>query len=519
MFNLFDFVEEFYRECDYMEEIISYKQTESFLLYLSWQNKSEEELHRAWQQLQSFYMYLTHNEVPSEIMDRQRLLASAGWCCRNIGEFPVDINEVQEYMALISDFYRHTMGKNLHLEQISSLELEEMLTQCRQQLILGNSTTSKAATALSLQTGSDLEEKIILDMDSAMEELLYRTGCYFDSQDDKHIFRQGYYKYAELSVQVDPYLAQAEDREERLWLPYILEFRLEDGSDLTPLEYYLNLEQLDLSVPVEKAAYFLGRELVNAPEIYFTITSSLGHGLYACRDFFTGQDYTFTFDTEQTRGLDSWLFRCRLAYGEILLPSCLQFINLLPMQQARLRKDLEIVRQWLSVGRGRLLSWPNILNKHTFLMRALVTAFGQELLELKQESYEPLLFYRPEELVEDGVTTALDQMYRPDMLSLKELEQIKQLWCDFKAAADPLPLPPALWALALMETYLVMNNPQRRGTLEKLMGDNKPAQLACISGGRQLEQVLQLQEYDPRYCSLMGSFRKFILKEVQEDEM
>ena len=503
--NVYDQVENFYSQDLLWEPVIKQEWVEGFLRQKAWQGLDDNRLKELWKQIELFIMYLNYadNDDLNEITVAEYSFAIE-WLGERVSGFKATLKRVQHLFNALIDFYSYLFDKKLinDINEITEAAQKiaggKKLTLIKSGLRVDNFRLVEDDVDQLTGFDADFNQHLGGIIGEAIEGLMLKLGKYFHKEDFAEDFERALYLY------IGPFERVPEEGKDEFWLGFwdyfLFDYHLVE-SDVKPLEYFNMVYGEKLGIEESRIL----KELLNSKFTVFYIKKILSPSSVECVNLFTDEVFTLPLLDFDYKSLKKLLF-----FGHIF-PTGLVMINYLSSVEisANLRRRIkdEVIRQTeifaVQKPDGTL---EDFFNRHALVFRHTVKI----LVTLSKVNVTSRIHLgRSYPIVEDKrvpnqtVIKLLHELALTHAFSLHDQKLLEKMWYDFSQLAEIIVRKPATWAGAIFYAYAEVNSTKH--VLVKEIADQLEISSTIIyKNGKQVEQVLQLQVFDPRYLSEEG---------------
>ncbi|WP_337384196.1 hypothetical protein [Acidaminococcus timonensis] len=508
MANVYDAIEEFYRNDAGWEQVIPQADMEAYFRHLAWHGICDRELQHRWELLVMLCIYIENAEMTLDEMTEDDVIDMVSWCGRNVVDYQISYDSVRDFLDTVGTFF-------VFLKQQGKLENSLAPYLARQQLLKDDGTLAIIDRNGNYLPGEEKRERksappsegrVFLNAGESLNGLMGEIHQFFQKEEFNLDFERSVtlYEYSQGVLDVE------NDGMDRFWRGYwdyfLFDYHLIEG-DIIPLEYFRRHGN---------SAYpQLVNELCMGFLSIFTIEEMVDEDRFVCRDFLTGEPYFLAFPLEGDAPLEDRVYMGHVFYNRSMGMNYLQSFVLKPLARKRLLEVLNQCRDWYDVQRPGV-DWAEFLERESLVCRTILRQISQNPAgcsfpyTTRQEKYLPRPLPEKLTVVEKLAQELLLVSGRSDY----DVELVRHMWQDF-LAREPFVggFEPQVWASALLENFLEIN--------EKRAAQKKPFFLETYGVSNQnlnraymeIRTQLKLEPSDPRYLDELGFlmlFSKFV---------
>lgn len=503
--NVYDQVRIFYGQEVLWEPIIKQEWVEGFLRQKAWQGLEDDKLKELWKQIRTFIMYLNyadHDDL-NEVTVIEYSFAIQ-WLADRVTGFKATLKNVRHMFDVLIDLYSYLLTKKL----ISDIEV---LKEAAQKIAGGKKLKLMKTDSMSEQfqlVEDDIDKLTALDAEysqqlgsvigEAIEGLMIKLGKYFHKADFSEDFERALYLY------IGPFERTPEEKKDEFWLGFwdyfLFDYHLVE-SDVKPLEYFNMVYSDKLNIEENKVL----KELLSSNFTAFYINKISSPNSVECVNLFTNEIFNLPLLDFNYKSLKKLLF-----FGHIF-PTGLVMINYLSSVEisTNLRRRIkdEVLRQ-TEIFR---IQKPNatlddFFNRHALVFRHTV----KSLVTLSKVNVTSRIqLDRTYPVIEDkrvpnqAVIGFLGELVLSHGYSQYDQKLLEKMWYDFNQLAEITIRKPAVWAGAIFYAYAAVNH-ITHVVVQEIADQLEISTGSIYKGNAQIEDVLQLQSFDPRYLSEEG---------------
>ncbi|WP_378956619.1 hypothetical protein [Pelosinus sp. sgz500959] len=503
--NVYDQVRMFYSQDLLWEPIIRQEWVEGFLRQKAWQGLDDDKLKDLWRQIEMFIMYLNYADHAdlNEITVIEYSFAIE-WLVEHIAGFKATLKRVHHLFNVLIDFYSYLFNKKL-INDIDEIKeaAQKIAGGKKLKLIKVDSMVERFRLVednVDKLTGLDAEFNHQLGsvIGEAIEGLMLKLGKYFHKEDFAEDFERALYLY------IGPFERVPEEGKDEFWLGFwdyfLFDYHLLE-SDVKPLEYFDMIYGEKLSAEESQVL----KELLNSKFTVFYVSKILNPNSVECVNLFTDEIFSLPLLDFDYKSLKKLLF-----FGHVF-PTGLVMINYLTSVEmsTNLRRRIkdEVVRQ-TEIFRIQKsdATLEDFFNRHALVLRHTVKI----LVTLSKVNVTSTIHLdRSYPVVEDkrvpnqAVIELLHELVVSHGYSLHDQKLLEKMWYDFSQLTEINVRKPATWAGAIFYAYAEINNTNH--VVVKEIAEQLDISTGSIyKNSTQIDHILQLQVFDPRYLSEEG---------------
>ncbi|MCE5285525.1 MAG: hypothetical protein LLG02_06730 [Pelosinus sp.] len=504
MKNIYDQVKLFYDQENEWEPVIEQELVEGFFRQKAWQGLTDEKLQNIWKNLRMFIMYLEYEETRDlENISLEDYSLLIEWLDDNITDFVKDLAAVREFFAVLIDFYRYLISKKV-ISNLLGLE------QAAKEIAGGDTLNLKALEdelepaelfvdkPVDLSQGlSELSSHTAQLVGEMVEQLMSKLGTYFQHRSFNDDFERALYLYT------GPLDNVPEEGQEEFWLGFwdyfLFDYHLMQD-DTTPLNHF-NLDYGDKLTPDEKRIL---NDLLSAQFTVFYVNRVVNHDWVECINLFTEEKFELPFMFDLT-SLKKMLF-----FGHVFSRGLMMINYVTSMEvSTRLRRRIkdEVIRQHKVFQiQEPEADMQGFFTRHALVVRhtidILVTLAKVNVTPAAQleRKFPPALEPRT---ANEEVTKWIEKGSLKYNFSRQDIKLMQRLWFDFNQRDKLLVRKPAVWAVAVMYTYMKLNYSSNFHMGE--IAEHLDISVGSVrTNSHRIFDKLGLESFDPRYLSEEG---------------
>jgi hypothetical protein len=498
--NVYDQVQVFYDEAIVWEPIIQQEWVEGYLRQKAWQGISDDKLKDIWHPIQLFILYLTHfnNEDLDEISIAEYSFM-VKWLSENVSSFKATLKSVRHFFNVLIEFYTYLFSKKfiVSLDEIKEAA-QEISGGKKINLLKSESIIESLKDMEDTSDASDDKISFGIVIGEAVESLMLKLGKYFQQQEFTEDFERALYLYT------GPFDNVSEEVEEDFWLGFwdyfLFDYHLLEN-DLKPLEYF----NITCNERLNTEEYQILQSLLGSNFTVFYIKRIISQDLVECVNLFTNE--TFQLPTPE---FDYKTLKKLLFFGHIFSKG-LVMINYVTSLQVSINlrnriKDEVIRQKEIFIIQEPEATLTDFFKRHALVVRhtinILVTLAKVNVTSLNQlERIYPIIEAKREP--NGAVRALLHDLVVEYGLSRFDERLLEKMWYDFCQMNVVNVRKSVIWATALLLTYIQVNGVNNI-TAEQI-ADKSGISITSIKKKRaELYEVLQLENFDPRYLSEDG---------------
>ncbi|MBP2660827.1 MAG: hypothetical protein H6Q69_3859 [Firmicutes bacterium] len=498
--NVYDQVQIFYNEAIVWEPIIQQEWVEGFLRQKAWQGISDDKLKDTWHQIQFFILYLTHfnNENLDEIsLEEYSFIVK--WLSENVSGFKITLKSVRHFFSILIEFYTYLYTKKMIINLDEIKEAAQEISGGKKINLLKSQSIIEGLKNME-DVSEHFDDKVLFGIviGEAVESLMLKLGKYFQQQEFTEDFERALYLYT------GPFDNAAEEVEEDFWLGFwdyfLFDYHLLEN-DLKPLEYF-NTTCGERLTPDE---YKILQSLLGSSFTVFYINRIISQDLVECINLFTNETFQLPTPDFNYKILKNLLF-----FGHIFSQGLVMINYVTSLEVSiNLRKRIkdEVMRQneifMIQEPKATLADFFKrhaLVVRHTINILVTLAKVNVTLLSQLERSY-PII--KEKRMAKESVTSLLHNLVVEYGLSRFDERLLEKMWYDFCQLSVVNVRKPENWAVGLLLAYAQINGVINIAIDQ--VAEKKGISLASIYKTRtQLFEVLQLENFDPRYLSEDG---------------
>jgi hypothetical protein len=502
MENVYEKVRAFYEEDEeHDESILSRDWVEGFLRQKAWQGCSEKQLDELWSNLQLFAAYIAEHDFEFldslTVDDYHQVL---WWIHDSFQDFALTLKNIRHFFAVLVEFFEYLQSKNF-ADAYTVLQAASLEIAGGRRLKLRKPPRRKDNSfSKDIDESSSLElpvEEMAMVVAAAVEGLMGKLGSYFQQTQFMNDFERALFLYT------GPFESVPDNEYHDFWLGFwdyfLFDYHLLDN-DFVPLEYFRTITADRLS----QQEHQLMKELLNARYSVFYIHRIVNVDFVECIDLFTNEIFQLPQPAFDYRKIKRMLFFGHVFSGDMTLINYVTSIEVSPNLRRRIVEEVIMQKRIYEVQEPGA-TWQQFLARYALnvkytvdillsLAKVNVTPFDM-LKKAYKKSGKPIGY--------TAVTKLLAELMPEFGFSSYDVKLAQQLWADYCSAVHPKVRDNEIWAAAVLYVYSKMNG-HHRVMATHLAGDLDKTSSGIYACGKKLKQVLELEEFDPRYLSEEG---------------
>ena len=501
MENVYEKVRVFYEEDEeHDESLVSRDWVEGFLRQKAWQGCSEAQLDELWSHLQLFAAYIAEQDFEFldslTVADYQQAL---WWIHDNFEDFALTLKNIRRFFVALVEFFEYLQSKDF--ADAAVIETAALEIAGGRRLKLRKPPRGKSSSHPKAMAGSSLVELPVEEMATlvaaAVEGLMGKLGNYFQQTQFMNDFERALFLYT------GPFESVPDNEYYDFWLGFwdyfLFDYHLLDN-DFVPLEYFRTITADSLSQQEQQ----LMKELLNARYSVFYIRRIVNADFVECIDLFTNEVFQLPQPSFDYRKIKRMLFFGHVFSGDMTLINYVTSIEVSPNLRRRIVEEVIMQKQIYEVQEPRA-TWQQFLARHALNVKYTVDI----LLSLSKVNVTPFDLLKKaykksgKPIGYTAVTKFLAELMPEFGFSSYDVKLAQQLWADYCSAVQPKVRDNKIWAAAVLYVYSKMNG-HHRVMATHLAGDLDKTSSGIYACGKKLKQVLELEEFDPRYLSEEG---------------
>ncbi len=509
MDNVYDLVEDFYRNDAGWNFLLRREYAEGFLRTEAWQGKTPEELYDIWDQLTMLCLYLGNTELMLGDMSADDFVDCVAWCGRNVSEFEADYERTGYFLETCSRLYKYLHKKNVISSADAPREAaEKLLAGGRMNIINPDGSFAEGYSERNQYTVPDASNKIFLNVSERMQEIYAAMHEFFtESRFSVDLERASVLYHGVFGSALNNSAKSREEAFHSFWDYFLLDYRLM-LRDIHPLEYFYR------TVCGKDSAYYdaefarrnsdILEEFISSRLILFMVEGINSEGNYLCRDFLTKESYQLSLPLSEDFDTTDMLFIGHLFYNGNMLTDNVRGYKIERINALLLRDTLNRVFNWVSVQQEQptwqwfTANYPMVLRNMAFLYAAGIAHRNfNNYTEHNRFASAP---YNDETLVAGLIKNIMLKNY----FSVADVKLATQMWCDLQAAgASAGAYSETVWAAGIIYAFVKLNGAYTffDDHIAKFCGTEPESMKAAAE---HVQQLLGLEEHDPRYSNEEG---------------
>ena len=499
MKNVYENVEEFYRELSDYYPMITRSIVDGYLRQRAWQGLGNDDLESVWIVLQAFLRYVIYEEFIDldkiTESDYQNLLL---WIIDDVKRDNDEDKALKDIFIVLKDFYVYLTKKNLLLS-LEGLNKAEQKFSTVESLALSNESFTEATIFDdNFQEADLLSEDIADKLNLLLERLLSDIGHYFKGEKFIADFNRA------LGLYSGPFNAIPEDDGEDFWLGFwdyfLFDYHLIE-TDNKPLAHFYKMKQ-DVLTHDEKHVI---ADLLQAKFTVFYIKRILNNSMVECVDLFTDKVMKLPMPEYGVGDYKKMLFYGHIYVNGIVM---LNYISSIPVSKIlRKRFKEEMLHQYvLYKNQEPLADIADFFKRHAILVRHTIDILVN-LAKLNVVQPERLnIHFKQNAIIDDpdfNITVLLKVMAKKYQLSLYDTKLLLKMWCDYSISRKNSQEKPELIASSMFLIFIEMNGIHHVNS-EVLKRELNLPEDELNQGMHDIIETLDLQEFDSRYLTEEG---------------
>lgn len=506
MENVFDLVDDFYRQDEEWNTVLRQEYAENFLRTKAWQGAGDDELKKYWDYITVLCIYLGNSDNFLGDMSGEDFIDCVGWCGRNISDFTVDYGNVKGFLGAMSELYAHLQRRKVITSAAAPREAEKkLLTEDGRVGMMDEEGNFLPGYARYGQYATpDLPAKVFLNISEKLNGLLSSVRTFFAEKSYHRDIERAAFLYS--GVLLSGAAAEKPGTEEYaqcFWDYFLFDYRML-ARDITPLEhFYSNICAGGFSREGRVSRDII-KELLQARLVLFSVEEEGPDGMYSCRDFLTGEQYQLLLPVEEGVDTENFLFLGHIFYNKTMVMNFVRGMLIPPSVRKRLRAVLEQARDWFAVRCGGQMEWEDFIKRNPMFLRH-ITLIYSAYIRLEGFNYATTVReYEPAPLAGDEVCELIESMMKPYSFSSYDIRLTRQIWSDYRQLSGQQARMPEVWAAAAVKNFIDLNGVYNYD-LPKIseMCFNVPQQ-AIRAAAETVRGRLGTALHDPRYINEEG---------------
>lgn len=509
MLNVFDVVGDFYAQDEEWNTVLHRSYVENYLRTRLWQGAPEEELFQDWEHIMVLCIYLGNSDNFLGDMSRENFIDCVGWCARNVSDFVLTPQRVEEFLDSISRLYTHLQKKRIISSASAPQEAKaKLLLNGELQMLDASGHFLPRYERYNLYSTPDLPAKVFLNIGERLDALLQALRHFFEDKRYKKDIERATFLYAGILmtgvVQEKP---GSDEYAQCFWDYFLFDYRM-IANDKVPLQHFYDcMEEIGFSTSGRVSRDVL-LELLQAKLSFFTVQSRTEDGLYSCIDIFTGEDYMLMLPFDYDVVTENMVFMGHIFYNKTMVMNCLRGLQMPKSSYKRFMKVMKQAKEWINIRCGRKkLDWEEFISRFPMFVRhmSLIYSAYVKLDGFNVETSHA--HYQPAPMLEDAVTEEIEYSMRPYAFSAYDIRLTKQLWSDYVAASNKNVAAirrPEIWAAGAINCFVQANG----------VYNYKPEHISTMCNGvpvstinrttDEIESWNGVEQHDPRYLNEEG---------------
>ncbi|MBO6265237.1 MAG: hypothetical protein J6M57_04430 [Acidaminococcaceae bacterium] len=506
MINIYDIINDLYTDDEGWNQVLRREYAEQFLRTEAFRGASDDDLLDIWGQVMYLLIYCGNTGCKIGDMTSEDLIYCISWCQRNIADFEVNYDSVEQLLSVIHRLLVFLKHKKAITDDDAALRCKAKLLGADKKLNLFNSDGSLPDEYEKYRTNRepDLDTKIFMQMGKKLTDLFYLMKNYFN--DDSFRYERKRARLSYFGSDSEPDFEKRPEIEASFWEFFLFDFHLSDTNQ-RPVEafyeYYKSHPDPDYEKS-NKALTVLLESMQKVRLMVFTIEGEDEDGWYLCRDFFTGSISELSLPLDDNIDTGNLLCLAHVFEDGNLITEYLWSVYVKPLARKALLKRFSSLLEWYRVSEPGA-DWENFCENNAALITHMVGYAGMQdtILEpfrwsTKIRNYKPSLIKE-----DDPVHQFIIRFSRLLHISWKDRKNLLQMWSDFYTE-HPVSFFSTdeyiVWALAILGSYMTL-------TETYLLDIVSYAEKTKIEGWRIHDRMqiirtaLNLEHFDPRYCS------------------
>jgi len=507
MTNIYDVVDELYSDDEGWNTVLKRRYAEQFLRTEAFRGATDDEMLEIWQQVMYLLIYCGNTSYKIGDMTGEDFIYCINWCQRNIGDFELDYESVDNFLSVIQRLLSF-------LKQKKAISSDTAASKCRLRLLGADGTLLLFQKDGSLpeeyeryrtNREPDLETKVFMQLGQKLSILFDMMQKYFD--DPCFSLDRCRACYAYFGTETEP--DKNQERPElfaSFWEYFIFDYRLRD-TDERPIEHFYKyyIKHPDpRHGKTNKALTALLESMLKVQMMVFTIEREEADGWFSCKDFFTGSISELSLPVDETIDFRGILCIAHVFEDGNLITEYLRSVIVDSAARKSLYNQLSAFLACYRVSHPGA-DWERFVNDNPALVMHMVACAGAADMALKPV-YPAVkdLDYKPAVLrKEDPVHQYLLHFGKLLHMSWQDRQNLMQMWGDFYSLRPVACFSDEdfmIWTLAVLENYMDITRTYLLDLTpyaEKVHIDTR--RVAERSGI--IQDVLHLEAFDPRYMS------------------
>ena len=497
MDNVYDLVADFYDNDEGWNTVLRREYAEGFLRKEAWSGLVDEQLQDEWEQVLILCLYLGNADILIGDMSPDDIIDAVAWCGRNVADFQLSYQSVQEFLNVLSRLFVYLKDKKAITTAVApQLAKEELLLDDdtlgiiddEGEFLPGEDERREFATP-------DVPSKIFLNMGDSLGDLLEELHSFFQKDNFNLDLERAVFFYHGFFAQGD-LDAEAEDEEfwQCFWDYFLFDYHLIEN-DLTPLQYFARQGAT--------ANLALVQEISRAHLAVFSVEEARDEGYYFCRDFLTQEEYLLNLPLEDDMEWEDMLIIGHIFYNQSMVMNYVRCLKINKLARKQLHSMLESSFQWFKIQEPEG-TMADFIARHPMVIRRL-TYFYAHYIKLSTFKYETQVSnYQPALAVDDDVLNYIEKFMEPQHFSRRDISLATRLWTDFAQSDRVKVRKPEIWASGVVANYIHLNGVYSYSdqNVAEMCWSVPLASLKLAT--KRIKETLKLEKHDPRYCNEEG---------------
>jgi hypothetical protein len=435
MTNIYDVVDELYSDDEGWNTVLKRRYAEQFLRTEAFRGATDDEMLEIWQQVMYLLIYCGNTSYKIGDMTGEDFIYCINWCQRNIGDFELDYESVDNFLSVIQRLLSF-------LKQKKAISSDTAASKCRLRLLGADGTLLLFQKDGSLpeeyeryrtNREPDLETKVFMQLGQKLSILFDMMQKYFD--DPCFSLDRCRACYAYFGTETEP--DKNQERPElfaSFWEYFIFDYRLRD-TDERPIEHFYKyyIKHPDpRHGKTNKALTALLESMLKVQMMVFTIEREEADGWFSCKDFFTGSISELSLPVDETIDFRGILCIAHVFEDGNLITEYLRSVIVDSAARKSLYNQLSAFLACYRVSHPGA-DWERFVNDNPALVMHMVACAGAADMALKPV-YPAVkdLDYKPAVLrKEDPVHQYLLHFGKLLHMSWQDRQNLMQMWGDF----------------------------------------------------------------------------------------
>ncbi len=506
MNNVFDLVSDFYGQDEEWDSVLGQRHVENFLRSEAWQGADNDKLVKYWDHITMLCLYLGNTDNYLGDLTEDDFIDCIAWCGRNISEFVIEDEYVNDFMDVMIKLYVYLYSKRIITNDKAPIMAKQKVFADGKIIMMDeNGIFYPKYDIYNKRAAEDLPAKIFLNIGSRLQGLMELLRTFFnDPRYHKDIERAAYlYSGIFLSAATEE-KPGSEEYAQCFWDYFLFDYRMIEN-DKNPLRHFYDEVSAARFINKNQISKDILEELLKTELVLFSIESISDEGIYRCRNFLTGEIYNLLMPIEADVDKDNYLFLGHIFYNKSMVLNFVRGMMIPKSAQKKLNQVMHKARDWFAVRCGGKLTWEDFIKRNTMFVRHCSLIYAG-YVRLDSFNFEcNIKDYKPAEIdYTDKVVLLLERFMSVYSFTKYDIFLAQTMWADFKKCYDPSIKISEVWAAGIILNFINANAVYNYNSNKvSEMCQNIPVAVIEKTAAV-IQKYLQIEKHDARYINEEG---------------